>query len=97
MGPGPAGLLQFQELIQRAINLSTVLAFMVLTIMIVYGGLKYLLSGGDPKAIQSASQTIFWTVGGLGFMVLAWVALKIIEAFTGVQVTNFCIGLKPFC
>ncbi len=88
----PAGVLQLQQLITRIINLAAALAFLALLVMFIYAGFKYLTSNGDPKALQSAHQTVIWAVLGVIFLVLAWLILKLIEAFTGVQVTQFCIG-----
>lgn len=90
--PGPAGLIQFQELIQRIINLSVGAAFLALTVMLVIAAIKFLTSGGEPKPLQSATQTVTWALLGILFLAIAWLILKLIEAFTGVQVTKFCLG-----
>lgn len=92
LGPGPAGVLQLQELVQRIINLSVGLAFIALTIMLVVGGVRFIVSGGDQKAIQAAGGTITWALLGILFLVLAWIILLLVETFTGVKVTTFCIG-----
>lgn len=90
--PGPAGVLQLQQLIQRIIALSAGLAFMALTIMLVYAGIRYIISHGEAKNIQLAHQTATWAILGIVFLIIAWLILKLIEVFTGVNVTNFCIG-----
>lgn len=93
----PSGLPQLQDLFQRIIGISAGLAFVALLIMLFVSGIKFLVSGGDPKAISSASNTITWALLGILFLILAWIVLRVIEAFTGVPVTKFCIGFKPFC
>ncbi len=90
--PGPAGKTQLVELFTRIINLSAEAAFIVLLIMLIYAGIRYLTSGGDPKSISAASSTITWALLGIIFMAIAWLLLKLIENFTGVPVTKFCIG-----
>jgi hypothetical protein len=85
-------LVEFQNLIQRFINLSVYLAFVIVTIMFVYGAIKFITSGGDPKNLQSARQTMLFAVAGLAFMVLGWIVIRLISAFTGVDLTQFCIG-----
>ncbi|OGE31062.1 hypothetical protein A2631_05275 [Candidatus Daviesbacteria bacterium RIFCSPHIGHO2_01_FULL_44_29] len=95
--PGPAGLPQFQQLIQRLINISIPLAFVILTVMLVFAGYKFIQSGGDQKQLQAARGTLQWAVFGIGFTALGWVALKTIENFTGVTLTQFCIGFRPYC
>lgn len=91
---GPAGVEQLQQIIQRLINLSVGAAFIILTIMLVIGGIRFLTSGGDPKGVQAAGQTLTWALLGILFLVIAWIVLRLIEAFTGVEVTKFCIGFN---
>ncbi len=90
---GPAGVVQLQQLILRLINISVTLAFIILVIVLVYGGIRFLTSGGDTKSIQAGTQAITWGFLGIIFLVLAWIILKLIEAFTGVPLTSsFCLG-----
>lgn len=89
---GPAGPTQLVQLFTRIINLAVEAAFTVLLIMLVYAGIKFLTSGGDPKAISSASATITWALLGILFLAIGWLLLLLIKNFTGVDVTKFCIG-----
>lgn len=93
--PGPAGRQQLVELFTRIINLSVEAAFMILLLMLIYAGIRYLTSGGDPKSIEAASSTITWSLLGIVFMAIAWLLLRLIADFTGVDVTKFCIGFDP--
>lgn len=89
---GPSGPIQLQDLVSRVITISVGLAFIIIFIVLILAGFRYLTSGGDPKNIQAAGQTITWAlVGGL-LLALAWIIVKLIENFTGVQVSLFCIG-----
>lgn len=88
----PAGLVQIEDLFRRIISLAVGFAFIALVLTLVYGGIKFLTSGGDPKAIKPAADTITWALLGMLFLVIAWLVLQLIEAFTGVKVTNFNIG-----
>lgn len=90
--PGPAGVVQLQQLIQRIINISVYIAFIVLTIMLVWAGIKYLTSAGEQAALKKAHDQLTWALLGILFLALAMLILRLIEAFTGVNVTNFCIG-----
>lgn len=93
----PAGVAQFQELIQRLIGLSVALSFIALMAMLFYAGFQYITSEGDPKKLQAAHQTVTWAVIGIFFLVLAWIILVLVRNFTGVEVTKFCIGFQPYC
>lgn len=98
MGPGPAGVTQLQELIQRIINLSVGVAFILVIIMLTWAGIRMITSGGESKALSSASGTITWALLGILFLILAWLILKLIAAFTGVpNILTFCIGFAPIC
>lgn len=70
---------------------SVILAFagIVLFIMFVVGGFRYLTSGGDPKAIEAAKGTLTQAIVGLVILVLAFLILKLIETITNVPVTQF--------
>lgn len=71
--------------------ISVILAFagIILFLMLVAGGFRYLVSGGDPKAVESARGTLTQAIVGLVVLVLAFLILKLIEAITGVPVTQF--------
>ena len=93
----PAGIPQLTNLIQRLIGLSVPLAFIVATIYLIWGGIKLIISGGDQKNVQAAKNMIQWAILGIFILGLAFTILKMIESFTGVEVTKFCLGFKPLC
>jgi magnesium-transporting ATPase (P-type) len=91
--PGPAGILQLQQLIVRIIGLIGEVAFIVLTIMLVVAGFKYITSEGDQKKLQQAHDTTTWAILGIVFLVIGWLVLRLIEAYTGLPfLSNFCLG-----
>ncbi|MFA5932637.1 MAG: hypothetical protein WCV81_00055 [Microgenomates group bacterium] len=94
VNPLPAGKDQLIQLITRIINLAAEAAFTVLLIMIIYAGIKFLTSGGDPKAIGAASGTITWALLGILFMAIGWLFLLLIKNFTGIDVTKFCLDFR---
>ena len=68
------------------------LAGVVFFIMLLAGGYKYITSGGDPKKTAEAQGTLTWAVGGLVFIALAYLILRLVAAFTGVNsILNFTI------
>ena len=89
--PAPAGLDQIERVFSSIISTIVGLGFMIMLTMIVWAGFKYLTSGGEPKAIQSAHQTVSWALLGIVFMALAWLILQLIKVFTGIDVTIFNI------
>lgn len=103
MNPPPAGLDDLEKIFSNVISVIVGLGFIALLVMIIVAGFKYLMSSGEPKAIQSAHQTVTWALLGLVFMAIAWLILQLIHTFTGVSVTIFdakvlCnVGVKDWC
>lgn len=75
----------FANVISVALALSAIVIF----VMFLIGGLRYLASGGDPKAVESAKATLTHAVAGLVILVLAFVVLVLLKNITGVDVTKF--------
>lgn len=93
-----SGIIQLQELLTRIISISTTIAFMALTVWLVWSAVKFFItSGGDPKALAHAWGSVTWAFMGIFFMVLAYLVLRLIFVFTGFDVTKFCLGFPPFC
>ncbi len=91
MGPPEAGLTQIEDLFKQVISVSVGLAFIALVVMLVIAGIKFLTSGGETKALQSASMTVTWALLGILFLAIAWLILLLIKTFTGIDVTTFNI------
>ncbi len=94
-GNCPAGLPQIEELVANLLFIIVGLGFITLLVLLVMAGIKYLTSGGEPKAISSAHQTITWALLGIVFMAIAWLILQLIHNFTGINVTVF--DVKKLC
>lgn len=88
-GDCPAGLDQLEVVVGSVISVAVGLGFIAMLVMIVLTGLKYITSGGEPKALQSANYTLTWALLGILFFALVWIILQLVEAFTGVKVTTF--------
>jgi len=91
----PAGLDQIEQIMGNVISVIVGLGFVAMLVLLVMAGLKYLTSGGEPKAIQSAHYTLTWALLGVVFMAVAWLILQLIESFTGIKVTIF--DIKALC
>lgn len=90
-GDEPAQLTDLEVIFARILNIITSFAVLAVFIMLVIGGFKYITSGGDPKATESAQKTLTYAIFGLAALVGIWLILRFIEVFTGVHVTEFKI------
>ena len=67
-GPGGRGI---EGTIKRIINFFSVLVAVVSVIMIIWGGFKYVTSGGESNNVSSAKNTIIYALVGLVIVALA--------------------------
>lgn len=86
-----ARLQDLEGVFSNVVSVVLGLAGIVLFIMLILGGFSYLTSGGDPKKVESARNTLTYAIGGVIFIALAYLILKFIETFTGAPVTEFKI------
>jgi TRAP-type C4-dicarboxylate transport system permease small subunit len=65
------------------------LAGVVLFLLLLMGGFKYITAGGDPKAVEGAKKTLTYAIIGFVVIASAFLVLRFIQEFTGAQVGNF--------
>ena len=79
------------SLIRAAVIGILAVAALVFFIMLLVGGLKYILSGGDKGKTESARGQITAALIGLVIVFAAWAILQLMSTFIGVDFTNFTI------
>jgi len=89
--PPPKTFTDFEGMFQGVISSLLSLGGIVLFLMLVLGGFKYILSGGNPDAVASARRTMTYAIIGLILMASAYLILFLIETITGAPVTDFTI------
>jgi len=57
-----------------------VISLILVLIYLIWGGYRYLISGGDPKAIAGAKAHLTWAIIGVIFITLAFALLQLINA-----------------
>lgn len=65
------GTQKIQDIVTTVINIFSVIVGIVAVIMIIWGGFKYITSGGDSGNITSAKNTIIYAIIGLVVVALA--------------------------
>lgn len=88
-----AKLSDLEGVFGHVVGVVLALGGIVLFIMLLSGGFKYITSGGDPKGIEGAKKTLTYAIGGMIFLAMAFLILRFIQEFTGVDVTKFKIYL----
>lgn len=91
MGAEPAKLQDLEKVFENVVTSLLALGGIVLFLMLLSGGFKYLTSAGDPKAVEGAQKTLTYAIGGFILLAFSYLILVIIGTLTGADVTNFTI------
>ncbi len=90
---GIATVANFGCLFQKIVGYALGFAGIVLFILLIIGGFKFITSGGDPKAVEGAKRTLTSAITGLVIILISYLVLVLIYKITGVDVTGFNILL----
>jgi len=72
------------------------LAGIVLFIMLLSGGFKYITAGGDPKGVEGAKKTLTYAIGGIVVIALSYLILNLIGVITGATaISTFKVFQTP--
>ncbi len=85
---GVATLSCIPYVIQNILFWLFALAGIAAIVFVIYGGIKFVLSGGDPKQVDGARKTITYALIGLALILSAFVIINLIGTITGAT----CIG-----
>ena len=69
---------ELNDLLADIINIISVIVGIVAVIMIIYGGFKYITSGGDSGNVTGAKNTILYAIVGLIIVALAQFIVKFV-------------------
>ena len=84
-----ASLRDLEVVFAKIVSVILGLAAIALFIMLLVGGFKFITAGGDPKAVESAKKTLTYAIAGMVLTASAYLILRFINVFTGVDVVNF--------
>jgi hypothetical protein len=84
----PLGSITITGLISAAIVLILVIAALVFFFMLIYGGIRYITSGGDKAQTEAARGTITAALIGLVIVFAAWAIITLINAFFGINILS---------
>lgn len=67
-----------EEVIANVINLLSWIVGIIAVIMVIIGGLKYIMSSGDSSNVSSAKNTILYAIIGLVVVAIAQVIVRFV-------------------
>jgi hypothetical protein len=72
------GTAQINKIITTVINIFSIIVGVVAVIMIIFGGFRYITSGGDSNNVSAAKNTIIYALIGLVVVALAQFIVKFV-------------------
>ncbi|AKM79857.1 TPA: hypothetical protein DEQ95_05605 [Candidatus Beckwithbacteria bacterium] len=87
----PTGIKDISKLLSGLIQVAMIIAAILTFAFLVWGGIQWILSGGDKQQTQAARDRITMALVGLGIVAAAWALMKVIGFFFGIDVFSFNI------
>ena len=85
----PTELIGDNGVFSRITNTILLIVGLISVIMLVYGGLRYILSGGDSKKVTDAKNTVLYAIIGLIISLLAFAIVNfVLNSVIGVNTTR---------
>ena len=80
----PSELLGDNGVFRQVTNTILLIVGIISVVMLVYGGLRYIISGGDSKKVTDAKNTILYAIIGLIIAILAYAIIGFVLNTLGV-------------
>jgi hypothetical protein len=81
--PNPIEAGTIPELIKAIADLIFWIALAIVPLMIIIGGIMFLLAAGEPQKVSKAKSLLFWSATGLAILLLARALSAVIETVIG--------------
>lgn len=82
---GVATLACLGVLIYNVVVLLLIASAFATLLMLIIGGIRFSLSGGDPKKVAAARGTLTYAIVGIAIVFFAFVIMRVISTVTGNQ------------
>lgn len=88
---GSLGDLQFATIIQGLVGFVLIIAALIFFFMLVFGGIRWIASGGDKAQTEAARNQITAALVGLVIVFAAWAIVQLIGTFFNVELLDITI------
>lgn len=86
-----ASNLRFENMVSGFVKLLLVIAGLAFFFILLIGGIKWIVSGGDKAHTEGARNQITAALVGLVIVFSAWAIIQLISTFLGVNLLNLVI------
>ena len=88
IGQPSYGISNLDKLITSGITAAMVIAALVTFFFLVWGGIQWILSGGDKGKYEEARGRITAALIGLAIVAAAWAIMQLVGYFLGIDITK---------
>lgn len=81
------------NVVQTVIRFVLIVAFVLAFIMLLVGGIRWIMAGGDEKAVEKARNTITAALIGLVVVLIAYAIIRIVETFFNVSIITGTVSI----
>lgn len=81
----------FGSYVSVIVQILLTLAVIIAVIYLIYGGIKWILSGGDKAKVEAARNTIIGGIIGLVLVFLAYFIISVVANLFGVNIANLSL------
>lgn len=92
LGQNPNSISFLQKALPTAVTIILVVGSVVFFFMLIMGAIKWISSGGDKQALESARGTITSAIIGLVILFAVFAIIRLIQAIFGISILSLDIG-----
>jgi hypothetical protein len=81
----------FGTIVSNIITILMILAVVIAVIYLIWGGVQWILSGGDKSKVESARNAIIGSIIGLVIVFLAYFIVSVVAGTFGIQINNLTL------
>jgi len=85
---GVATLGCIPKVFSNVVDWAVALAGLTAVFFIIFSGIKFLTSGGDPKQVEGAKKTLTYAIAGLIIVFISFAIIKLIGTITNANCIN---------
>lgn len=85
IGGKPVGFTDLSDFINKAITLIFIVGVIAVLVMLVWGGVEWIISGGDKEAVGKARGRIINALIGLAVLAVAFAIAQVAGQFLGID------------
>lgn len=90
--PGGGGVNRIEEVVQFGVTVLLVISIVLALFFLIYGGIKWITSGGDKAGVDAARKILTYAIIGLIIVFASFLILRVISGVFGV---NYLQPLQP--